>query len=121
MLNTLAFHDARPARAHFLFDDFVLNVATRELSRSGRVLHAEPKVFDLLAELVQNRQRVVQRWELTAALWADTVVCKGALDQCVASLRRLLGESAREERYIHTVRRYGYRFIGRTLLLSHEG
>jgi DNA-binding winged helix-turn-helix (wHTH) protein len=75
-------------------------------------------VFDLLVELVHNQHRVVARGELSRFLWSDTVVCNGALDQCVAALRRVLGDSAREERYIRTIRRRGYRFVGGARLLA---
>ncbi|HEX6245665.1 MAG TPA: winged helix-turn-helix domain-containing protein [Polyangiales bacterium] len=118
MENRAAFRDRRIPNELFGFDDFVLNVQARELSRGCTLLHTEPQVFDLLVELVHKQHRVVERGELSRFLWCDTVVCNGALDQCIATLRRVLGDSAREERYIRTIRRRGYRFVGRARLLA---
>ncbi len=93
----------------YTFGEFVLDVTGRELVRSGKVVHAEPKVFDLLVDLVRHRDRVVVRQELLERLWPDTAVCPGALHQCVWALRRVLGEPA-NGRYVKTLHRRGYRF-----------
>jgi DNA-binding winged helix-turn-helix (wHTH) protein len=93
----------------YAFGEFVLDVTGRELLRAGQVVHAEPKVFDLLVDLVRHRDRVVVRQELMARLWPDTAVCPGALHQCVWALRRVLGEAA-SRRYVKTLHRRGYRF-----------
>jgi len=93
----------------YAFGEFVLDVTARELLRAGQVVHAEPKVFDLLVDLVRHRDRVVVRQELMERLWPDTAVCPGALHQCIWALRRVLGEPA-SGRYVATLHRRGYRF-----------
>ena len=50
------------------FEDFTLDLQRRELRRQGDLLTLEPKVFDLLAFLIQNRERVVTRDELITRL-----------------------------------------------------
>ena len=91
--------------------EFEVDVAARELSRGGTTAHVEPKVFDLLVVLIRERHRVVPQPELIAQLWPDAVVCAGALHQCVAVLRRTLGDSGANARFVRTLHRRGYRFV----------
>ena len=51
----------------FRFENQVLDCSRRELSRSGEPVTVEPKVFDLLVYLIENRERVVTKDELIAA------------------------------------------------------
>ncbi len=53
----------------FVFDDHVLDVDRRELRRAGEPIAIEPQVFDLLVHLVRNRDRVVSKDDLIAAIW----------------------------------------------------
>ena len=94
----------------YAFGEFVLDVTARELLRKGEAVHAEPKVFDLLVDLIRHRDRVVVRQELLERLWPDTAVCTGALHQCVWALRRTLGAPPRGGSYVKTLHRRGYRF-----------
>jgi adenylate cyclase len=91
----------------------VLAVATRELYHAELLLHVEPKTFDLLALLVQERQRALSRSELNARLWNGERVCAGALTQCVWCVRQALNDSPKQPRFIATAHRWGYRFVGR--------
>jgi DNA-binding winged helix-turn-helix (wHTH) protein len=84
----------------------------RQLSRGGRPRPIEPKVFDLIAVLLEERHRVVSRDELNARVWKGDRVCAAALTQCVWCARQAFGDSARQPRFILTQHRSGYRFIG---------
>ena len=92
--------------------EFALDLATRELRRGTLLVHVEPKVLDLIALLVRYGGRVVETREISAELWPNENVCDGALRQCVWSARRALRDSARDSRFIRTVHRWGYRFVG---------
>lgn len=92
-------------------EDLELNVEARELRRAREVIHAEPKVFDLLTLLVSRSPRVVTREELLRNVWPGENVCSGAIAQCVCQARRLLGDSSSMQQYIKTVPRRGYRFV----------
>ena len=92
--------------------EFALDMATRELRRGTLPVHVEPKVLDLIALLVRHGGRVVETREISAELWPNENVCDGALRQCVWSARRALRDSARDSRFIRTVHRWGYRFVG---------
>ena len=98
-------------KPRYRFDDFTLSPSTRTLLRAGREVPLIPRYFDLLLLLVERRQQAVHRQEILDAVWSDVVVSDGALSQAVRTLRRALGDVAREPQFIRTVSRHGYRFI----------
>ena len=63
-----------------VFGDCVLDLDRRELSRRGTAVPTGPQVFDLLVYLPQNRERVVSKDDLLAAVWGGRVVSDAALD-----------------------------------------
>ncbi len=93
------------------FLDCEIDLAARELFRGGKQQRPEPKVFDLLALLMQHRDRVVSKDEIQAALWPDVVVTEASLDRTVMKARRAVGDDARRQAVIRTVPRRGYRFV----------
>ena len=70
----------------------------------------QPKAFDTLLVLVQHGEGVVLKDDLMKSLWPDTFVEESNLAQNVFVLRKALGETAGEPRYIVTVPGRGYRF-----------
>jgi DNA-binding winged helix-turn-helix (wHTH) protein len=94
----------------FEFGEFRLDAAARLLSRNGQVVPILPKAFDLLVFLVQHRNRTLEKDELLKAVWPGTFVSEANLTQNISVLRKALGESPREHRYIITVPGRGYRF-----------
>jgi DNA-binding winged helix-turn-helix (wHTH) protein len=91
------------------FGPFVLDDATRQLTRGGEILHLSPKAFQLLTLLVQSRPSVVDRTSLRHHLWRDTHVVDAALGNLVAEVRGVLGDEAACLRTVHGV---GYAFDG---------
>jgi tetratricopeptide (TPR) repeat protein len=71
-----------------------------------------PKAFDLLVALVEQAGRLVTKPALLARVWPDAHVEEGILAVHVASLRKALGDPRGQSRFIETVPRAGYRFIG---------
>src|ERR1043166_7675756 len=92
-------------------DHYTLDPVGYELREHGRLVRLEPQVFDVLAYLVQHPDRTVTKEELLAQLWPQPFVADDALTQCVARVRKALGDTGQTQRYIQTVRRRGYRFI----------
>lgn len=78
----------------------------------GDEIALRPKTFQALLFLIRNRQRLVTKEELTSHLWPDTAVTDDALVQCIVELRKALGDAAREPRFVRTVPKLGYRFVG---------
>ena len=66
---------ARDEFLRFLFEDQVLDTSQRELHRGGRPVAVEPKVFDLLVYLVENRGQVVSKDDVLAAVWGGSFLC----------------------------------------------
>ncbi len=95
----------------FRFETFVVSPARRALLSDGREVPLIPRYFDLLVLLLVERHRAVKREEILDAVWSDVIVSDGALSQAVRTLRRALGDTAREPRFIRTVARHGYRFV----------
>ena len=96
----------------FLFEDFELDVARRELRRGTDVKSLEPRVFDLLAYLVRNRERVVSRDELIASVWNGRIVSESAMASSINAVRGAIGDSGDDQRLIKTLPRKGVRFVG---------
>jgi DNA-binding winged helix-turn-helix (wHTH) protein/tetratricopeptide (TPR) repeat protein len=90
---------------------FRIDIRKRRLVRQNEVVTLPPKVFDLLAILVQNSERLVSKDELMDLLWPGSAVEESNLTQNIFLLRRALGETAHEHSYILTVPGSGYRFV----------
>ena len=100
-----------PQPGVYKFGEFRIEVGKRLLLRGGAPVALTPKAFDTLLHLIQNRQRVVEKDELMQAIWPDTSVEENNLNQNISTLRRVLGETRGENRYIATTPGKGYRFI----------
>jgi DNA-binding winged helix-turn-helix (wHTH) protein/Flp pilus assembly protein TadD len=100
-----------PQSGVYKFGEFRIEAGKRLLLRGGALVALTPKAFDTLLHLIQNRQRVVEKDELMQAIWPDTSVEENNLNQNISTLRRVLGESRGENRYIATIPGKGYRFI----------
>lgn len=96
----------------YQFDDFTVDPADRSLSRSGAAIELGNRYFDALALLLRERGRLVSKDRFMAEVWRGVPVTDEALTQCVRVLRRLLGDDAAVPRFIETVPKHGYRFIG---------
>ena len=94
------------------FADFTLDPSRHLLIRGGQELRAEPKVLSVLSYLVEHRDRVVPKEELLDRLWDEKHVSESALTRVIRDLRRLLGDSSAEPRFIRTVYGKGFAFVG---------
>jgi TolB-like protein len=95
----------------YLFEDYALDADRRELRRGGELLSVEPKVFDLLAFLIDNSARVVSKDDLMASIWKGRIVSESALTTCINAARSVIGDSGRTQRLIKTLPRKGFRFV----------
>ena len=92
------------------FGPYRLDPAKRVLLRGEESVSLTPKAFDTLLLLVQNRDRVMPKEELMNRIWPESFVEEANLSQTIFVLRKTLGETAPEQRFIATVRGSGYRF-----------
>src|SRR6185436_18943177 len=102
---------ARQSKQLYEFGQFCLDPRERLLMRDGDTIPLTPKAFDMLLSLVENSGRLLEKEELMRTLWPDSFVEEGSLAQNISLLRRALGDSQEEQKFIETVPRRGYRFI----------
>lgn len=96
----------------FRFDRFTLDGDTRRLLLGSEEVHLSPKALHLLLVLVENRHRAVSRAELQKELWPSTYVLDTNLASLIKEIRRALGDTADTPKFVRTVHRFGYWFIG---------
>jgi Tol biopolymer transport system component/DNA-binding winged helix-turn-helix (wHTH) protein len=93
------------------FGPFRLDPVRRLLWREAEVVSLKAKAFETLLVLVEHRGRVLEKDELMSLVWPDAVVEENTLNKNISALRRVLGETAGENRYIVTVPGRGYSFV----------
>lgn len=95
----------------YAFGPFVLDPESRILWREGEPIPLATKTLDTLIVLVQNRARLVDKDELLSRVWAGSVVEEANLTQSIFTVRKVLGDSPKDHRYIATVAGRGYQFV----------
>jgi Tol biopolymer transport system component/DNA-binding winged helix-turn-helix (wHTH) protein len=95
------------------FDEFRIDVGERLLRRDGKDLLLPPKVFDVLLALVQNSGRIVEKEELMQMVWPDTFVEEVNLARNISDIRKALGDTRSNPRFIETIAKRGYRFTAK--------
>lgn len=100
-----------PNGHRFVFDNFEVDVANRLLLRDGVEVRLTGKVFDILLVFVENPKRLLEKDELIETVWHEEFVEEGNLTRNISTLRKVLGDTGREHKYIATVQGRGYRFI----------
>ena len=82
-----------------------------ELRSGGELCSVEPQVFELLALLVDNRERLVSKDEIIEKVWDGRVVSEAAVASRIKSAAtRSLGDDGKTQRFIKTIHRQGFRF-----------
>ncbi len=94
------------------FGEFTLDPANRLLLRGGLPVDLGGRYFDALVMLVRERGKLVSKDRLHEEVWRGVPVTDEALSQAIMALRRALGDDAARPRFIETVPRHGYRFVG---------
>src|SRR5919108_5557501 len=95
----------------YVFGAYEFDTDRRALRLAGTPVDLEPKVFDLLAYLIEHHDQFVSRDKLYAQLWPQQFVSEAALTYCIAEARKAVGDSGRAQRVIKTVHGRGYRFV----------
>lgn len=96
----------------FRFDRFVLDGDTRRLLRDREEIHLSPKALHLLQILIENRHRAVSKMDLQKELWPTTFVVDTNLASLIREVRQALDDTAETPKFVRTVHRFGYWFIG---------
>jgi TolB-like protein/tetratricopeptide (TPR) repeat protein len=96
----------------YLFNDFALDTDLRELRHGAELVSVTPQVFDLLEYLIRNRQRVVTKHDLLAAIWDGRAVSDSALSTRINAARCAINDTGEDQTLIRTLPRKGVRFLG---------
>ena len=94
------------------FDRFELDEAEARLTRAGEPLALPPKPFALLCALARTPGALVTKNALLDLVWGHRFVTESVLKSAISEVRATLGDDPKQPRYIETVSRRGYRFIG---------
>jgi DNA-binding winged helix-turn-helix (wHTH) protein/class 3 adenylate cyclase len=95
----------------YTFGNWELDLHLYELRRDGSPVKLEPQAFNMLAYLLQHRDRVVTRQELLEHLWVGQFIGDSAIERCVMAARKAVGDNGSVQRIIKTLHGRGYRFV----------
>lgn len=95
----------------FFFGEWQVNPSANSLLLGKQVKQLEPKAMDVLLFLCQNASEVVSSDEIVSHCWPGIDTGDNPLHKIINQLRRALGDSATESRYIETIRKRGYRTL----------
>jgi TolB-like protein len=98
----------------YRFEGFEYDVALGCLRHGSAEIRAEPQVGSLLALLLSHRDRIVVKDELIDAVFGGRAISDATISSRIRSLRKLLGDDARSQRFIRTVHGRGFRFVAPT-------
>lgn len=95
----------------FFIADMRVDPALNTINLGDHAVQVEPQVMHVLLCLAQNANEVVTREDLLREVWKDSFPNDEGLSQAIWKIRAALGDSAKESRFIQTVRKRGYRLI----------
>jgi adenylate cyclase len=105
----------------YAFMGFRLDPGGRQLlAAEGRPIALTSRVFDTLLYFVEHRGELLDKDTLMQAIWPDTVVEENSLNQAISALRKALGQTPGEHRFILTEAGRGYRFVAEVQILPGE-
>ncbi len=109
-----------PAR-FFRFGEFELDVPAESLQKNGEKLNLNRRMFQVLHLLVERSGEIVTKNEFFEKVWDGSFVEDNNLTVTVTALRKVLGDDAKQAKFIETIPRRGYRFIGAVASQSPAG
>jgi transcriptional activator of cad operon len=101
----------QPSGTSLRIGDWRINPASGQISREGETVRVEARTMRLLLCLAEHAGQVVSIDELLEQVWTGVIVTPDSVYQAITSLRRLLGDEAKQPKYIATVPRLGYRMV----------
>jgi len=102
------------------FGPYRFDLHTGQLWRGRQEVQLTPKAAALLRSVVARAGQIVTKEELFAAVWPDTVVSDAALTTCIQELRSALHDQSKSPRYLKTIHRRGFQFVGSLQPSSHS-
>lgn len=95
------------------FGAFCLEPRSGQLYRGGQPIQLTPKAYAVLGYMLEHAGELVTKADLLDAVWPRVYVGDAVVRVVMGELRRALGDDHKTPRFIATIHRRGYRFIGR--------
>ncbi len=108
------------AQEIYEFGPFRVDPGKETLRRDGEPVPLTPKTFQILLVLIRNSKEVVTKDDLMKMVWPDTFVEEANLSRNIFMLRKALGETAQDHRFIVTVPGRGYRLAENVRLVPEQ-
>ncbi|MFO1349521.1 MAG: winged helix-turn-helix domain-containing protein [Gammaproteobacteria bacterium] len=89
-----------------------VDLVNQRLWRDEQEIKLTPKAFALLRYFVERPEQLITKDDLFNALWSDRYVSEELIRDYVRDLRKALGDDSEHPRYIETLHRRGYRYLG---------
>lgn len=102
----------------YRFGEFELDVKEEILSRDGKILPINRRAFQVLLQLVERAGETVTKEEFFEAVWDNAFVEENNLSVAAAALRKALDDDPKQPRFIATVPRKGYKFVGEVTIAA---
>lgn len=93
------------------FGPYVLDSGVPELRKGNTPVSLEPQVLDLLAYLLEHRDRIISKDELVEAVWEGRIVSDATITTRINAVRQAVGDSGHEQKTIRTFPKRGFRFV----------
>ncbi|MEM6941944.1 MAG: winged helix-turn-helix domain-containing protein [Pseudomonadota bacterium] len=94
-----------------MFEHFAMDLSRREVRRDGAVVPIEPKAFELIAFIIDERDRMGTKQELVDTVWQGEFIADASLSTAIKTAQRALGDGEQAQRLIKTVQGQGFRFV----------
>ena len=89
-----------------------LDLREKRLWNEDQLVKLRPKTWALIRYMVERPHELLSKQQLVDTVWPDTIVTEASLNQAIRELRKALGDDARSPKFIETVHRRGFRYIG---------
>ena len=102
----------------YQFSSFILDTARCELTQSGAKVELEPQVYCMLELLVSKHLEIISRDDFINSVWDGRQVSNNTIDNRMKTVRAVIGDDGRRQKFIKTYPNRGYKFIGRVQVLK---
>lgn len=104
----------------YKFAEFTLVSAHRKLFRDGKEMEMRDRDFCVLLILIENRPQILSKDKIIKSVWNGLAVEDNSVERALVNIRKMLGDSASNPRFIKTVRGKGYLFVGEVAEIGGE-
>lgn len=103
------------------FGPFQIDPRTWTLTRDGQTLDLSPRLVEILGHLATRGGVIVTKDELLGRFWPGVNITDSTITRAVAEIRKAISDSASSPKYVETVARQGYRFVGPPPVAAADG